>query len=220
MSSVPTIRRHSERARTDTDELHAILDAGSVGVLCTVAGGQPLAVPLLYGRDEDRILLHGSTGAGALRAAAERAPVAFCVTHLDGIVVADSLFESSANYRSAVVHGVARALEGEAAEQAVVALSDRIIPGRSEEVRRSSRKELAATLVLELPIVAGQWTAKVRSGPPAAGDTGPGGPLEAEGPMWVGVVRLRTVAGPLEPAPWVPTDMPPPPSVTKLINGG
>src|ERR1043165_6491691 len=87
--SVNQIRRERERARTARADLDSVLDSASVGTLATVLEGQPWVVPMLYARDGDRILLHGSTGAGALRHVAAGAPAAFCVTLLDGIVVAD-----------------------------------------------------------------------------------------------------------------------------------
>ena len=109
-----TVTRHRERASAEREVLNQILDDGMVGTLSTVTDdGMPWAVPLLYARDGDRILVHGSTGAGALRRVATGAPVAFSVTHMDAMVVAHSTFESSANYRSAVVYGVFEALSGD-----------------------------------------------------------------------------------------------------------
>ncbi len=88
--------------------------------------------------------------------------------------MADNLFNSSANYRSAVVHGNLTPLRREEAECALVQLSDALIPDRSTEVRASSRKELAATLTIALPIEPGRWTVKVRDAPPSEGDRDPG----------------------------------------------
>jgi len=114
------INRLAERARTARDELDEILDAGWVGTLSVSVDGSPQVVPILYARVGDAVILHGSTGAGSLRAAAAGSPVAFCVAHLDGFVYAASLFESSANYRSAVVYGSCERLTGDAAEAALV----------------------------------------------------------------------------------------------------
>nr|WP_170312916.1 pyridoxamine 5'-phosphate oxidase family protein [Prescottella subtropica] len=202
------VRRLPDRALGDRAELDAVLDAGAVGTLSTVVDGLPWAVPMLYARIGDAILLHGSTGAGALRRVAAGAPACLCVTHLDGIVVADNLFNSSANYRSAVVRGQLEPIAGAEAEDALTVLSDALIPGRSAEVRASTRKELAATLTLALSIEPGQWTVKARSGPPSEGDRNPG--------VWAGVVPLRTVAGEPVRADRVPDDVPVPASVRAL----
>jgi nitroimidazol reductase NimA-like FMN-containing flavoprotein (pyridoxamine 5'-phosphate oxidase superfamily) len=86
------INRHRERARDERAELDAVLDAGHhVGTLSTVADGRPWVVPMLYGRAGDRILMHGSVGAGALRYVATGAPAALCVMHVDGWVYAHTL---------------------------------------------------------------------------------------------------------------------------------
>ena len=129
---------------------------------------------MLYGRVADRLYLHGSTGAGSLRRVAAGAPANVCVTLIDGIVVADNLFNSSANYRSAVVRGNPTRVTADEAYAALTAMSDRLIPGRGAEVRRHTDKELAATLVLMLPITDDNWTAKVRTGPPGDPDVDPG----------------------------------------------
>lgn len=201
------IGRLPERSREARADLDSVLDACAFGTLATVADGRPWAVPMLYARVGDRILLHGSTGAGALRHVAAGAPASLCVTLLDGIVLADNLFSSSANYRSAVVHGNLTPIGRDEAESALVELSDALIPGRSTEVRPSTRKELAATLTIALPIESGRWTVKVRAAPPGEGDANPR--------VWAGVVPMRTVASEPVRAPWVDADVPVPASVRR-----
>src|SRR5439155_24561338 len=110
------INRHRERARNERAELDAVLDAGHhVGTLSTVVDGRPWVVPMLYGRAGDRILLHGSVGAGALRYVGTDAPAALSVMHIDGWVYSHNLFNSIANSRSAVVHGGLCDVSGDAA---------------------------------------------------------------------------------------------------------
>lgn len=202
------IKRLPERALADRSELDAVLDAARVATLSTVADGRPLVVPVLFARDGDRLLVHGSTGAGALRVAAAGAPIAVSVALLDGLVYADSLFESSANYRSAVVSGVATVLTGDAAREALDRLSDALMPGRRAEVRTHLPKELAATLTLALPIDADNWTAKRRTG----------GPSAIEDPtVWSGVLPLHRSWG--EPLPEPGMDAEVPPSVRALAGG-
>lgn len=164
----------------DRSLLDDILDTAQVGTLSTVVDGWPWSVPMLFARIGDDIILHGSTGAGALRQVASGAPVAFSVFLLDGIVVAETLFDHSANYRSAVIRGVAR--NAEIPTEALDAPSDKLIPGRVAETPATTRKEVAATTALRLPIVDGQWIAKARTG-------GPGADTDA----WTGVVPVRTV---------------------------
>lgn len=205
------IHRLAERARTARDELDDILDAGWMGTLSVSIDGLPQVVPVLYGRVGDAVIVHGSTGAGTLRAAAAGAPVAFCVAHLDGFVYAASLFESSANYRSAVVHGVCERLADNEAEAALAGLSEHVMPGRAAEVRPNTPKERAATIVLRLPIVEGQWLAKARTGSASA--------LEDDDPsVWTGVLPVRTVLdAPVPTAEAAARGIPVPPSVTRRL---
>ncbi|MGL5849448.1 MAG: pyridoxamine 5'-phosphate oxidase family protein, partial [Phycicoccus sp.] len=191
---VERLTRYANRGVSDRAALDALLDEAVHGTLATVVDGRPLVVPMLFARDGDTVLLHGSTGAGALRRVAAGAPAAFAVTLLDGLVVAHSTFESSANYRSAVLHGELVTLSGTEQARALEVLSNRLIPGRVAEVGASTRKELAATVAMALPVTDGRWLLKTRTG----GPTPPDRPTEA----WCGVVPLRTVAGEPEPADW------------------
>ncbi|HMM94613.1 MAG: DUF1272 domain-containing protein [Micrococcales bacterium] len=187
------LTRKPERATADRAALDALLDEVLAGTLSTVVDGRPWVVPMLFARDGDRILLHGSTGAGALRQVAAGAPAALTVVSVDGLVVAHTTFESSANYRSAVVHGELVTLGDADRERALEVLSERLLPGRTTEVRPMTRREQVATLAMALPITDGRWVLKARSG-------GPGDPDE-ETTAWTGVVPLRTVAGDPEPSP-------------------
>lgn len=209
----PAVRltRKPDRAHTERAELDALLDDQLAGTLSTVVDGRPWVVPMLYARDGDRILLHGSTGAGALRHVAAGAPAVLSVTVVDGLVVAHTTFESSANYRSAVVHGELTPLTGADRATALERISERLIPGRPAEVRPMLPKEEAATLAMALPITEGRWLLKARDGGPTVPDE--------ETDAWSGVVPFRVVAGDPEPAPWsVAAGTPVPPSVAALVE--
>jgi len=170
-------------------------------------------VPMLYGRAGDRILMHGSVGAGALRYVAAGAPAALCVMHIDGWVYAHTLFDSSANYRSAVVHGHLCRLDGDEATQALTQISECLTPGRSAEVPFHTKKQLAATTALAMDIVEGQWTVKVR-------DAGPGVPEpgEADPGLWTGVLPIISTYGQPQTSANVPADTPVSPSVRGVLR--
>ena len=208
------INRHRERARYERAELDAVLDAGHhIGTLSTVADGRPWVVPMLYGRAGDRILMHGSVGAGALRHAAAGAPAALCVVHIDGWVYAHTLFDSSATYRSAVVHGRLHALSGDEAMKALTQITECLTPGRSAEVPFHTKKQLAATTALAMDIVEGQWTVKVR-------DAGPGMPEpgEADPGLWTGILPISSAYGHPKTSVNVPADTPVSPSVRAILQ--
>lgn len=212
MTAPRSLRRLAGRSRPDRADLHAVLDATLVGTLSTVVDGAPWVVPMLVVRDGDRLLLHGSTGAGALRHVAAGAPAAVSVVLLDGVVVAGTTFDSSANYRSAVVYGTLRPITAEEEKRAALAaVSAAILPGRDDEVRPMTVKEVAATQVMELVVRDGDWLVKVRTG-------GPGEPDEATD-AWTGVVPLRVVADEPVPEP-ASAGRPVPASVRERVRRG
>lgn len=200
------VRRLPEKQILDESVLHGILDEALVAHVGVVRAGRPVVLPFACARDGDHLLLHGSTGAGAFRLAAGQ-PVCVTVTHLDGLVFARSLFESSMHYRSVVILGDAEILTGAAKSRALEVLSDHLMPGRPEEVRASSRKELAATLVLRIPLE--RASVKVSNGP--AHDPEDGESRD----VWAGVLPIRAVAGTPVPAEDVPPGVPVPASVER-----
>ena len=201
-----TVRRGAGRARTDRAELYAVLDAGLVCHLGVVLGDAPVVLPTVYGRGDraDTLYVHGSTGAGTLRAAAAGAPVCVTVTHVDGVVYARSVFHHSMNYRSAVVHGRARLVTDHAERLAGLrAVTEHVAPGSWDHARPPTRKELAATAVLALDLA--EASVKVRTGPPVDDDED----VDAGG-RWAGVVPVRTVVDAPQPCPLLPAGTPTP----------
>jgi uncharacterized protein len=178
-----TVRRLADKAVLDRGRLDAVLDAGLVAQVGIAVDGQPFVMPCGYARDGDRLLLHGSTGSRLFRALAAGTPACVTVTLLDGLVVARSLFESSMHYRSAMVLGTATSLTGSDKRQALDRLSDALLPGRRADARPPSRRELAATCVVTIPI--DEWSLKVSDAPPEVVD-------DDEGWLpWTGIVPLR-----------------------------
>lgn len=212
LSVDPTTRltRHQERQVTERETLHAILDDALVAHVGVVRDGQPVVLPMACARDGESLLLHGSTGGGLLRAAVD-SPVCVSVTHVDGLVFARTTFESSMRYRSAVVHGVARTLHGEEKAQALDLLSDHLFSGRMAEVRGHSRKELAATLVLRVPL--DHASVKVAAGPLEV-DPDDHEPRD----VWAGIVPMSLRAGVPQPGPDVPDGITPPESVQRTLR--
>lgn len=177
------IRRAPLRADYDRATIDAILDAGLVGYLAFVVDDSPALVPMVYARVGEEVILHGSTASRAMRALGNGAEFCFSVTHVDGLVLARSAFHHSANYRSVVLHGRARAIVEEEEKYSILeALVERVMPGRSAEVRGPNAKEFAATAVVALPL--DEAAAKVRSGGPVDDDE------DHELPVWAGVVPL------------------------------
>lgn len=204
------VHRHRERASDERADLDALLDSEWTGVLSTVVDGQPWAVPMLYARVDDTIWLHGSTGAGALRQVAAGAPAVFTVMAVDALVVGPTTFSSSANYRSATIRGALTRVDADAQNAALERFSEQLIPGRTAEVRPSTAKELAQTMVVGLPIEPGRWLYKARTG-------GPSEPDAEDRDVWAGVVTVERRFGHAEPAEWVAGQQSPG-SVRRMMN--
>jgi nitroimidazol reductase NimA-like FMN-containing flavoprotein (pyridoxamine 5'-phosphate oxidase superfamily) len=193
VSSIPAapnvrVRRLAERARYDTVTVHAILDAAYVAHVGAIVDGAPVVIPYACARAGDELVLHGSSKAGMLSMLANGAPVCATVTHLDGLVYARSAFHSSMNYRSAVIHGVARAVTDRAEKLKLLdALVDHLMPGRRGDLRPHTEGELEATQVVAIRIDAA--SAKIRTGGPKDPDDDllPG--------IWGGVVPMSLTFG-------------------------
>ena len=205
------VRRLPEYQSDQRRDLDAILDEALVAHVAVVRDGRPVVLPFACARDGDALLLHGSTGAGMLRLATG-AEVCVAITHLDGLVFARSLFESSVHYRSAVVFGAAQVLEGPEKERALTRLSEQLLPGRPAELRESTRKELAATLVLRVPLE--RWSVKI--GRSDAHDPEDDEPRD----VWAGVVPLALAAGEPVSAPDVPAGVAVPESARRAVERG
>ncbi|MTD55375.1 pyridoxamine 5'-phosphate oxidase family protein [Amycolatopsis pithecellobii] len=188
-TSRSTLTRKKERAATDRQVLYDVLDEAIICHVGLVLNGSPVVLPLGYGRHGETLYLHGSTGAGSLRAAAKGIDVCVTVTLLDGIVYARSLNNHSMNYRSAVVHGRARLVEDpDEKMHGLEVVTDHLTPGSWQYARGVNAKEFASVLVLSLDLA--EASVKVRDG-------GPGEEPEdvSAHDIWAGVVPVQTTFG-------------------------
>jgi uncharacterized protein len=182
------VRRLAERGSYDRRLAEAILDEGLVAHVGLATDDGPVVIPMLYGRDGDRLLLHGSAASRLLRGGARGTEVCVTVTLADGLVLARSAFHHSMNYRSVVVLGRATAISDPDEKRAALdRLVEHIVPGRSPDVRPPSEQELRATLVLALPL--DEFSVKLRAGDPIDDDD------DMDLPTWAGVIPLATVPG-------------------------
>jgi uncharacterized protein len=197
------LRRKPDRGRHDRETIDAILDAALVGHVGWVLDGQPYVTPTAIWRAGDRLYWHGSAGGRLARAA--RAGTQVCVTAsiLDGFVLARSATDHSMNFRSVMVLGQARVVEGEAETLAALeAFVERYFPGRWAELRPATSKEVRATTVLWVDLA--EASAKVRA---EGVHEEPG---DETWPAWAGVVPVARVAADAEPDEHVPEGMPVP----------
>lgn len=196
-----TISRHAERGSYDAETACAILDEGMVAHVGFDAGNGVTVIPMTYARLGNELVLHGAVASRWLSSFEKGRPVSVCVTLLDGLVLAQSAFSHSMNYRSVVCFGEATLVtDPEKKAAALQAFLDHLVPGRWDDTRQPDRKETEATTVLAVPI--DEASVKIRSGPPkdAAKDL-------AEG-HWTGVIPLEMRSGPAIPDPLTPQDVP------------
>ncbi|MFE9603247.1 pyridoxamine 5'-phosphate oxidase family protein [Streptomyces hokutonensis] len=204
-------RRLREQGSLDRADLDVILDAGFVCHLGVVIEGRPVVVPTVYGRDGRRLYLHGSV---ASRSLAGGGPVCVTVTHVDGLVLARSVFEHGVDYRSAMIHGVPRKVTDPDEKLAGLRrLTEHATPGQWSYARQPNRKELAATTLLVLSL--DEASVKIRTGGPDDGD----GP-DAELGLWAGTLPLTSTWGTPVPDPALPPGIPVPDHIARREGAG
>jgi nitroimidazol reductase NimA-like FMN-containing flavoprotein (pyridoxamine 5'-phosphate oxidase superfamily) len=193
------LRRIPGRGSHDRETIDSILDAGFLAHVGFCLQGQPFVIPTLYGRDGERLYLHGSSASRMLRELETGVAACVTVTLVDGLVLSRSAFDHSMNYRSIVAFGTARkVLDPEQKVRSLRVISEHLIAGRWADVRAPSEQELKATTVLEFSIE--EASSKVRSGPPLDDESDYGLPV------WAGVLPLE-----IKSRPPIPDD--------KLVEG-
>ena len=203
------VKRLHQRGRYDRDTVYAILDAGYLCHMGYVVDGQPFVTPTLYWREGNKVYWHGSAASRMLRAQAEGIPLCLTVSHLDGFVLARSGFHHSANYRSVMIFGHARTVEGAAEKiERLKTFINGIYADRWDELRPITDKELKATTLLYLEL--DEVSAKVRTGMPI--DDEP----DYTWPCWAGVLPIETHIGTPEPCPRLADDIEVPASLPTL----
>lgn len=159
-----TLKRRPHRGIYEKDAIRAILDEGFMCNVAYVHEGAPRVLPTGYGRIDDYIYIHGSNQSTMLRAALS-GEVCVLVTHVDGLVLARSLYNHSVNYRSVVVFGRPEEVTDAAEKLASFeAYARHVLRGRFADVRPPNSKELSSTTVMRIPVA--EAVAKMRSGPP------------------------------------------------------
>jgi hypothetical protein len=94
--------------------------------------------------------------------------------------------------------------------RALAAFTEKLVPGRWDDVRAPTARELRGTAVLRLSLE--EASAKVRGGPPLDDEE------DYELPVWAGVVGLRTVAADPVPDDRLLAGVEPPPYLAALLE--
>lgn len=191
---VNRVKRLHERGFYDHETVHKILDAAALCHVSYVIDGQPYCTPTLFWREGSRLYWHGSSASRMLRNLSKGEPACLTVTHLDGLILARSGFNHSANYRSVMAFGVARLVEdGEEKDRALIMMVDRFYPDRTAGLRQTTRQETKATAVIFMDIE--HASAKIRA--KGVGDD----EEDYDLPIYAERLPIRSVIGEPEPCP-------------------
>ena len=179
------ITRLPKRGDYSTETIYSILDEA---LFCTVAysdNGQPFQIPTGFCRIGNQLYIHGSVGSHYLRKLAnESLLVSISATLIDGLVLARSAFHHSVNYRSVNIFGTPRVVtDADELYKALEVFTEKMCPGRWADVRKPTKNEWKATMVLAFTIE--EASAKVRTGDPKDDDE------DYALDIWAGVVPLK-----------------------------
>ncbi|MDT5190616.1 MAG: uncharacterized protein QOI28_2867 [Mycobacterium sp.] len=206
------ITRIGEKQDTSRSSLDELLDSTPLATVALIRDGHPVIFPTGFARIGDELVIHGSTGSPWMRALAGGAAAAVSVTALDGVVVARSAFESSFRYRSAALFGVFELVPEADKVPYLESVTEVFIPGRVAELRPSTRRELAATMALRMPIGEDNWSLKVSAGWPEDPEE------DVAADAWAGVVPMTISYGAPQSAPDLTPGIPVPASVRAMTD--
>lgn len=185
-SPLTTISRDPHRGSYDQATIYAILDEAIDVTISYIENGLPRAIPTGFVRLENTIYIHGSTKSHFVQQLLQAGTVCLTVSILDGLVLANTAFNHSFNYRSVVAYSTPYAVEDDNLKiEALKVFTDKLIPGRWEDaIKKPTPEELKVTALVGLPLE--QASAKMRQGPPNNNKT-------YTEPVWTGQLPLRKV---------------------------
>ncbi|USD67195.1 pyridoxamine 5'-phosphate oxidase family protein [Vibrio sp. SCSIO 43136] len=184
------INKGAHKASFEPEQLHRIIDESLLGHIAFADQEQPMVIPMLVWRVADHIYVHGANNSRLMRVLKSGQATCVTFTLFDGWVLARSAFHHSAHYRSAVVLGhFEEVSSNQIKDQLLNHFIDQIAPGRSEQVRASEKRELAATTLLKMPLT----EASVKISNNNVNDE----PRDMNHPVWAGILPYRTKVGPL-----------------------
>jgi len=178
------VRRIPERGQYDRETIFRILDEALICHVGFAVERQPYVIPINFARVEDTVVLHGAKASRLLKHIEAGNPVCVEATVIGGLVLARSVFHHSINYRSVVLFGRGYLIQEEQEKLAALkAVTEHLVPGRWQEARLPTRKELKATSVVSINIE--EASAKVRTGPAVDEEE------DYALPVWAGVLPFQ-----------------------------
>ena len=187
------VKRISNNSDYSKQTVHAIIDEALFCHLGIIHDGKPVVIPTIHARMGDHIVFHGSNASRLLKISNNN-EICVTITLLDGLVMARSLFNSSMNYRSAVIFGKGEIIKDHNERMAAFkSITDHIAPGRWDDARQPNNSELKQTSVVRMPI--DEASAKISVGPPDDEDE------DYALDYWAGVIPINQTYGEPESDP-------------------
>ena len=187
------VKRISNNSDYSKETVHAIIDEALFCHLGIIHDGKPVVIPTIHARMGDQIVFHGSNASRLLKISNNN-EICVTITLLDGLVMARSLFNSSMNYRSAVIFGKGEIIKDHDERMAAFkSITDHIAPGRWDDARQPNNSELKQTSVVRMPI--DEASAKISMGPPDDEDE------DYALDYWAGVIPINQTFGEPESDP-------------------
>ena len=187
------VKRISNKSDYSKETVHAIIDEALFCHLGIIHDGKPVVIPTIHARMGDHIVFHGSNASRLLKISNNN-EICVTITLLDGLVMARSLFNSSMNYRSAVIFGKGEIIKDHDERMAAFkSITDHIAPGRWDDARQPNNSELKQTSVVRMPI--DEASAKFSMGPPDDEDE------DYALDYWAGVIPINQTYGEPESDP-------------------
>jgi len=182
------VKRIPKRGFYDKETVYRLLDADFVCQLGFIYNNYPVVIPTIYGRKDDNLYVHGAAVSRMLVSIAKGIPISLNVTQTKALVLARSAFHHSLNYESVTVFGQAELVTNDVEKlEALEVITNQIIKGRWDEVRKPNNKELNVTSVLKIKVT--EASAKIRTGPPSDDKK------DYDLPIWAGIVPVNKVYG-------------------------
>jgi len=212
-SNRSTLRRFAFRGQYDRKIAYAILDAS---ILCHVGyeiDGQPFVTPTACWRNGDYLYWHGGAEGTMLKAIGEGGPVCVTVSHLDGLVLSRVLSRTTFNYRSVMIFGTARTVEGRGKKRSEMkTFVDRMLPGRWEDTTiKPTNIDIDRVTIMELKL--DEVVTKIRSGPPSDNSI-----LQSSSNVWAGYIPVKMALGKSVPDPNLKSNIVEPGYLRKLAS--
>ncbi|KAF7721132.1 hypothetical protein EC973_005379 [Apophysomyces ossiformis] len=199
--SINNVRRHKERASYDHESVHKALDDSlvcHVGFCVEDPEGDPepipVVIPMVYGRKDNVLYLHGYVSGRLVKHLAQGKRVSITTTEVNGLVLALSAFHHSVNYRSCCVFGRGELVDDpEEKIEALKVITNHLVKGRWDQCRESTKVELQTTKVVKVVIESASVKQSYRDEPEEDKNDYKNEALCQS--IWTGIVPMKTVYG-------------------------